>query len=46
MNGEFLEAFGTWDEHVSSWQATRQDKAGCVLLRYYEDMLPDPGRGS
>jgi len=43
MKGEFLENFGTWDEHVCSWQGTRQNKAGFVLLRY-EDMLADPGR--
>ena len=43
MKGEFLEDFGTWDEHVRSWQGTRQNKAGFVLLRY-EDMLADPGR--
>jgi hypothetical protein len=43
MKGEFLEDFGTWDEHVSSWQATRQNKSGFVLLRF-EDMLADPGR--
>jgi hypothetical protein len=43
MKDEFLEDFGTWDEHVSSWQATRQNKAGFVLLRF-EDMLADAGR--
>ena len=43
MKGEFLEDFGTWDEHVSSWHATRQNKAGFVFLRF-EDMLADPGR--
>src|SRR5947208_14487259 len=43
MKGEFLDDFGTCDEHVSSWQATRQNKAGFVLLRF-EDMLADPGR--
>ena len=42
IKGEFLEDFGAWDEHVSSWRATRQNKAGFVLLRY-EDMLTDPG---
>ena len=43
MKGEFLEDRGTWGEHVSSWQATRQHKVGFTLLRY-EDILADPGR--
>jgi hypothetical protein len=41
MAGEFLEDWGIWDEHVSSWYATRQGKNGFLLLRY-EDMLSDP----
>jgi hypothetical protein len=41
--GEFFEDWGTWNEHVRSWHATREGKPGFVLLRY-EDMLADPGR--
>jgi len=41
VNGGFLEDFGTWYEHVSSWVATRQNQPGFVFLRY-EAMLADP----
>jgi hypothetical protein len=41
MAGEFLEDWGSWDEHVSSWRATREGKSGFLLLRY-EDMLANP----
>jgi hypothetical protein len=35
--------WGTWGENVGSWLATRQDKAGFLLLRY-EDMVVDTER--
>jgi Sulfotransferase domain len=41
--GEFFEDWGTWDEHVSSWIATRTGKPGYLLL-VYEEMLADPQR--
>jgi sulfotransferase family protein len=43
INGEFLEDFGTWHEHASSWLAARQNQPGFVLLRY-EEMLVDAER--
>jgi hypothetical protein len=43
IKGQFLEDFGTWHEHVSSWLATRQNNSGFVLLRY-EAMLANPER--
>lgn len=41
MTGDFLEDWGSWDEPVASWRATRERKSGFLLLRY-EDMLSDP----
>src|SRR5262249_12087081 len=39
--GEFFEDWGTWDEHVSSWIATREGKPGYLML-LYENMLANP----
>jgi hypothetical protein len=39
--GEFFEDWATWDEHVSSWIATRAGKPGYLML-LYEEMLADP----
>jgi len=41
VGGEFFEDFGTWEEHVQSWQATRNGKNGFVCIRY-EEMLTKP----
>ncbi len=38
-----LPSFGTWNEHVLSWLATRRDHPGFLLLRY-EDMKRNPER--
>jgi Sulfotransferase domain len=41
IQGEFFEDCGTWQEHVLSWRATRNEKSGFLFLRY-EDLLADP----
>jgi Sulfotransferase domain len=41
VGGEFFADFGTWEEHVRSWQATRSEKRGFVCVRY-EEMLTKP----
>jgi hypothetical protein len=41
LSGERFEDFGTWQEHVQSWYATRKGKSGFVWIRY-EDMLSKP----
>lgn len=43
ISGEFFVDWSTWEDHVSSWRTTRQNKAGFLLLRY-EDMLRNPTR--
>jgi len=44
VNGEFFEDFGTWEEHVLSWHATRKNSSGVLFLKY-EDVLADPLQG-
>jgi len=41
VGGELFVDFGTWEEHVRSWQATRTGKSGFVCVRY-EEMLATP----
>jgi hypothetical protein len=41
LAGEFFVDFGTWEENVMSWYATRQGNGRFLWLRY-EDMLADP----
>jgi hypothetical protein len=36
-------SYGSWQENVASWLATRQNRPGFLLLRY-EDMLEDTAR--
>jgi hypothetical protein len=41
LGGQFFVDFGTWQEHVQSWHATRDGKSGFVCVKY-EDMLTKP----
>jgi Sulfotransferase domain len=41
VNGEFFVDFGTWQEHVQSWLATRRDRSGFLWIKY-EEMLTQP----
>lgn len=38
VGGEFFDYCGSWEEHVLSWHATRNSRAGFLFLRY-EDLL-------
>ena len=41
VRGRFFADFGTWEQNVRSWQATRNGKSGFVSVRY-EEMLAKP----